>query len=116
VFNFTADVDLRALDRHIGYFSRAASACPTRPTTPAPTPTPRRWSRATRAYIRKILALTGTPAKDLERETALVLDLENRIAAARARWSSCATRRPTSRRSPPPDSASSTATCSWMPS
>ena len=33
-------------------------------------------------YIRKILVLTGVAAKDLERETALVLDLEKRIAAS----------------------------------
>jgi putative endopeptidase len=52
-------------------------------------PTPRRWSRATADYVRKILVLTGIPAKELERETALVLDLETahrrqRAAAGRA--------------------------------
>src|SRR5690606_21289188 len=39
LFNFSADLDLADLDRHIGYFARAAPASPTRPTTPARTPT-----------------------------------------------------------------------------
>lgn len=39
-FNFAPDVDLKALDRHIGYFMQAAWACPTRPSIPAPMPTP----------------------------------------------------------------------------
>ena len=33
-------------------------------------------------YIRKILTLAGVQKKDLENDTALVLDLEKRIAAA----------------------------------
>ncbi len=82
LFNFTADVDLRALDRHLGYFSQGGLGLPD----------PAYYSRTdadTQAlvaryadYIRKILVLTGIPAKDLERETALVLDLEKRIAAS----------------------------------
>ena len=82
LFNFTADLDLRALDRHLGYFSQGGLGLPD----------PAYYSRTdadTQAlvaryadYIRKILVLTGIPAKDLERETALVLDLEKRIAAS----------------------------------
>jgi putative endopeptidase len=82
LFNFTADLDLRALDRHVGYFSQGGLGLPD----------PAYYSRSdadTQAlvaryadYIRKILVLTGVPAKDLERETALVLDLEKRIAAS----------------------------------
>ena len=82
LFNFTADLDLRALDRHLGYFSQGGLGLPD----------PAYYSRTdadTQAlvaryadYIRKILVLTGVPAKDLERETALVLDLEKKIAAS----------------------------------
>ncbi|GHB98495.1 M13 family metallopeptidase [Thermomonas carbonis] len=82
LFNFSADLDLRALDRHVGYFSQGGLGLPD----------PAYYSRSdadTQAliaryadYIRKILTLTGIPAQDLERETALVLDLEKRIAAS----------------------------------
>ena len=81
LFNFGADVDLRELDRHLGYFSQGGLGLPD----------PAYYTRGdadTQAlvaryadYIRKILTLTGVAAKDLERETALVLDLEKRIAA-----------------------------------
>jgi len=82
LFNFSADVDLRELDRHLGYFAQGGLGLPD----------PAYYTRGdadTQAllaryadYIRRILTLTGIPAKDLERETALVLDLEKRIAAA----------------------------------
>jgi putative endopeptidase len=82
LFNFTADVDLNQLDRHLGYFSQGGLGLPD----------PAFYTRGdadTQAlvaryadYIRKILTLTGIPAQDLERETALVLDLEKRIAAS----------------------------------
>ena len=80
LFNFSADVDLRELDRHLGYFAQGGLGLPD----------PAYYTRSdadTQAlvaryadYIRKILTLTGVAAKDLERETALVLDLEKRIA------------------------------------
>ena len=82
LFNFSADVDLRELDRHLGYFAQGGLGLPD----------PAYYTRSdadTQAliaryadYIRKILTLTGIQAKDLEHETALVLDLEKRIAAA----------------------------------
>ena len=82
LFNFTADVDLSQLDRHLGYFSQGGLGLPD----------PAYYTRSdadTQAlvaryadYIRKVLTLTGIQAKDLERETALVLDLEKRIAAS----------------------------------
>ena len=81
LFNFTADVDQSQLDRHLGYFAQGGLGLPD----------PAYYTRGdadTQAlvaryadYIRKVLTLTGIPAKDLERETALVLDLEKRIAA-----------------------------------
>ncbi len=79
-FNFTADLDLGDLDRHIGYFSQGGLALPD----------PAFYTREdadTRAllgryteYVEKILALTGTPADQLKDEMAQVLDLETRIA------------------------------------
>src|SRR5690606_14801867 len=81
-FNFTADLDLGNLDRHIGFFSQGGLALPD----------PAFYTREdadTRAllgryteYVEKILALTGTPADQLKDEMALVLDLETRIARA----------------------------------
>ena len=81
-FNFTADLDLGDLDRHIGYFSQGGLALPD----------PAFYTREdadTRAllgryteYVEKILALTGTPADQLKDEMAMVVDLETRIARA----------------------------------
>ena len=81
LFNFTADLDLRALDRHLGYFSQGGLGLPD----------PAYYSRGdadTKAlmsryadYVRRILALTGVPEKNLAAETAAVLDVETRIAA-----------------------------------
>ncbi len=79
-FNFSADVDLQDLDRHIGYLSQGGLGLPD----------PAYYTRTdadTRAllgrytnYVQKILALTGTPPELLATETQLVLDLETRIA------------------------------------
>ena len=82
LFNFSADLDLRALDRHLGYFSQGGLGLPD-PAYYARTDADTQALVARYAdYIRKILVLTGVAAKDLERETALVLDLEKRIAAS----------------------------------
>ncbi|MCC7097204.1 MAG: M13 family metallopeptidase [Thermomonas sp.] len=79
-FQFGADVDLRDLGRHLGYFSQGGIGLPD----------PAYYTRTdddTRAlvtrytdYIRKILALTGVPQAEIERQTALVLDMERQIA------------------------------------
>lgn len=79
-FNFSADVDLRDLKRHIGYFSQGGLGLPdpayyTR--TDAPT---RELLGQYTAYVQKILALAGTPDKDLAAQAQLVVDLETRIA------------------------------------
>ncbi|RZA22230.1 MAG: M13 family peptidase [Lysobacteraceae bacterium] len=81
LFNFSADVDLRELDRHLGYFAQGGLGLPD-PAYYTRTDADTQALVARYAdYIRKILTLTGIAAKDLERETALVLDLEKRIAA-----------------------------------
>lgn len=80
-FQFGADVDLRDLNRHLGYFSQGGVGLP----DPAYYTRNDADTQALIAryadYIRAILALTGVPAKDIEAQTALVLDLEKRIAA-----------------------------------
>ena len=82
VFNFSADIDLRDLNRHLGYFAQGGLGLPD-PAYYTRTDAETQALVARYAdYIRKILTLTGVPAKDLESDTALVLDLEKRIAAS----------------------------------
>ena len=79
-FNFSADVDLNDLSRHIGYFSQGGIGLPD----------PAYYTRTdadTRAllgrynnYVQKILTLTGTPADKAAAEAQAVIDLETRIA------------------------------------
>lgn len=81
-FQFSADVDLRDLDRHLGYFSQGGIGMPD-PAYYTRTDADTQALMARYAdYIRKILALTGVPQADIERQTALVLDLERRLAQA----------------------------------
>lgn len=80
LFNFSPDVDLQDLSRHIGYFMQGGTgladpAWYTR--TDADTVAIRERYRA---YIKQILALTGTKANRLDAEANAVLDLETRIA------------------------------------
>jgi putative endopeptidase len=80
VFNFSADIDLDDLSRHIGYFGQGGLGLPD----------PAYYTRAdadTQAllgrynnYVQKILALTGTPPDKLAAEAQQVIDLETRIA------------------------------------
>ncbi|MFL6591692.1 MAG: M13-type metalloendopeptidase [Luteimonas sp.] len=81
-FNFSADVDLQDLTRHIGYFSQGGLGLPdpayyTR--TDADTRT--LLGRYT-DYVSRILALTGSKPADLKADTQAVMDLELRIAQA----------------------------------
>lgn len=82
LFNFGPDVDLRSLDRHVGYFMQGGIGLGD----------PAYYTRTDaetvellglyRAYVRQILTLTGTPAKSLEAETQSVIDIETSIARA----------------------------------
>ncbi len=82
LFNFSSDVDVQDLDRHIGYFMQGGTGLGD----------PAYYTRTDaetaellglyRAYVRQILALTGTPAKSLEAETQTVIEIETRIAQA----------------------------------
>ncbi|WP_374555431.1 M13-type metalloendopeptidase [Thermomonas sp.] len=79
-FQFGADVDLRDLDRHLGYFSQGGLGLPD-PAYYTRTDADTKALVARYAdYIRRILALTGVPKQDIETQTAQVLDLETRIA------------------------------------
>ncbi|WMJ69994.1 M13 family metallopeptidase [Stenotrophomonas sp. 24(2023)] len=79
-FNFGPDVDLKALDRHIGYFMQGGMGLPD----------PAFYTRTDadtvalmgryRAYVKQILALTGTPAAKLDAEAAAVIALETELA------------------------------------
>ncbi|WP_242110673.1 M13 family metallopeptidase [Luteimonas aquatica] len=79
-FNFSADIDLADLGRHIGYFTQGGIGL----TDPAYYTRTDADSRALLArynnYVQKILALTGTPADKLAAQAQLVIDLETRIA------------------------------------
>ncbi|MDR1075876.1 MAG: M13 family metallopeptidase [Xanthomonadaceae bacterium] len=79
-FNFSPDIDLRALDRHIGYFMQGGTGLPdpafyTRDDAPT-----HDLRERYRAYIQQILALTGTPQNQLDSESRAVLALETRLA------------------------------------
>lgn len=81
-FNFSPDVDLAHLDRHIGYFSQGGIGLPD----------PEFYTRgdadtqALRArytdYIKRILTLTGTQPAQLAAQAQSVIDLETRLARA----------------------------------
>lgn len=81
-FNFSADVDLRDLDRHIGYFSQGGLGLP----DPAYYTRTDEGAQALlaqyKAYVQKILALTGVAAKDVAEQAQWVIDLETQIATA----------------------------------
>ncbi len=79
-FNFSPDVDLKALDRHIGYFMQGGMGLPD----------PAFYTRTDadtvalmgryRAYVKQILALTGTAADKLDAESQAVIQLETELA------------------------------------
>ncbi|MDY4281748.1 M13 family metallopeptidase [Xanthomonas sp. LF06-19] len=79
-FNFGADVDLKALDRHIGYFMQGGMGLPD----------PAFYTRTDadtmalmgryRTYVKQILTLTGTPADRLEADAQSVLQIETALA------------------------------------
>jgi putative endopeptidase len=81
-FNFSPDVDLKALDRHIGYFMQGGTGLPD----------PAFYTRTDadtvalmgryRAYVKQILALTGTAAGNLDADSAAVIQIETLLAKA----------------------------------
>ena len=82
VFNFSPDVDLKALDRHIGYFSQGGLGLPDPAYYTRTDAETQELLGRYRAYVKQILALTGTKAGRLDAEATQVIDLETRIAQA----------------------------------
>ena len=113
-FNFGADVDLKALDRHIGYFTQGGLGLPDPAYYTRTDAETRALLGRYRDYVKQILALTGTKAEKLDAE-ARAGDRPGNThrAGIRGRWWTCAIRWRTTRRSPPRTWASSTRTCSW---
>jgi putative endopeptidase len=105
VFNFSADIDLRDLDRHVGYFSQGGLGLP----DPAYYTRSDADARALLSryvdYVKKILILTGVPQTDAASDA---LRLPPRL------WSTCVTPAAISPLSRHRALASSTATCNWM--
>ncbi len=81
-FNFSPDVDLKALDRHIGYFSQGGMGLPDPAYYTRTDAETRELLGRYRAYVKQILTLTGTKPAKLEAETQAVIDLETRFAQA----------------------------------
>lgn len=81
-FNFGADVDLADTSRHIGYFADGGTGLPD-PAFYTRTDTETRGVMDRyRAYVQKILMLTGTPQAQAAGEAQWVIDLETRLAQA----------------------------------
>jgi len=82
LFQFTPDVDLANLGRHIGYFTQGGLGL-TDPTYYIRNdPDTQALLGRYRDYVQKILALTGTPPDKLAAQAQQVIDIETRIAQA----------------------------------
>ncbi|MBB6599127.1 M13 family metallopeptidase [Luteimonas sp. MC1825] len=81
-FNFSADLDLADLERHVGYFAQGGTGLPDPAYYTREDADARALLGRYNNYVQKILALTGTAEKDLAGEAQQVIDLETRIARA----------------------------------
>lgn len=81
-FNFGADIDLKDLNRHIGYFSQGGLGLPDPAWYTSTNADARKVFNQYNNYVQKILALAGTPQDKLASEAQLVIDLETRLAQA----------------------------------
>jgi len=79
-FNFAPDVDLRALDRHIGYFMQGGMGLPDPAYYTRNDADTQALLGRYRDYVKQVLALTGTAQNRLEAEARAVLDIETAIA------------------------------------
>ena len=80
-FNFAPDVDLQALDRHIGYFMQGGMGLPDPAFYTRDDADTRVVMDRYRAYVRQILALTGTPEQRLDGDVAAVIAIETALAS-----------------------------------
>ncbi|WP_372360954.1 M13 family metallopeptidase [Xanthomonas sp. NCPPB 1325] len=79
-FNFGPDVDLKALDRHIGYFMQGGMGLPDPAFYTRTDADTQALMGRYRAYVKQILALTGTPGDKLDADAASVLQIETALA------------------------------------
>ncbi len=82
LFQFTPDVDLADLDRHIGYFTQGGLGLTDPTYYTREDPDTRALLDRYRDYVEKILVLTGTPADKAAAQAQQVIDIETRIAQA----------------------------------
>ncbi|MCC8364540.1 M13 family metallopeptidase [Lysobacter sp. A6] len=79
-FNFGADIDLRDLSRHIGYFSQGGLGMPDPEFYTRGDADTKAVMQRYEEYVQRILVLAGTPADRAAADAKLVVDLETRIA------------------------------------
>jgi putative endopeptidase len=99
-FDFTADLDLNNLDTYLGYFEFGGTGLPEPAFYTRSDADARALLGEYNGYVRRILALAGTPQARVDADAQLVIDLETRIARAakarsadpRARYSPVATK------------------------
>ncbi|MCD9029715.1 M13 family metallopeptidase [Luteimonas sp. BDR2-5] len=82
VFQFGAEIDPANLEHHLGYFVQGGLGMPDPAYYTRGDAETRELMTQYAQYVRNILTLAGTPEARLEADTALVLDLETRIANA----------------------------------
>jgi putative endopeptidase len=81
-FDFTADIDLRDLDRHVGYFSQGGLGLPDPAYYTRNDADARALLGRYTDYVEKILVLAGVPAQQAAAEARSVVELETRLAMA----------------------------------
>ncbi|KAF1710347.1 peptidase M13 [Pseudoxanthomonas kalamensis DSM 18571] len=81
-FNFSPDIDLQDLERHIGYFMQGGTGLPDPAYYTRTDAETRDLLGRYRNYIKQILALTGTPAAKLDAESQQVIEMETWLARA----------------------------------
>lgn len=82
LFQFTPDVDLANLERHIGYFTQGGLGLTDPTYYTRDDPDTRALLGRYKDYVEKILVLTGTPADEAAAQAQQVVDIETRIAQA----------------------------------
>ncbi len=80
LFNFAPDVDLKALDRHIGYFMQGGTGLPDPAFYIRDDADTQAVIGRYRDYVKQVLALTGTPKERLDADAKAVIDIETAIA------------------------------------
>ncbi len=79
-FDFAPDVDLDHLDNELGYFTPGGLGVADPAFYTRNDDSVRALQAAYFAYIKQVLALTGTPAKDLETQAQMVWTIETELA------------------------------------